>query len=445
LLKIGGLASGLDVDSIIGAIMEQERRPVVNMEQRRDQYQREKDAWRDVNTRLVNLQGRFDPLLTPGLFNRKAAISSDTAVATVSAGTAAEVGTYTLEVIQLAQAHRVAGQRLEEIDQALGFQGTIVINDVEIEIDAEHSLLDIRDAINASEVEVKASIVDNTLVLEAQKTGVENEMKLSGDILVDLGVLVENGGGQLVIANELQAAQDSIFQLNGLEITRSSNQVTDVMAGLTLNLAAEGKTTIKLAEDREAVIKAFRDFVDQFNSTYGFIAERLGEGGQLQGDGTIIRLQYRLRQELMNPVAIPGDTPYKSLGAIGISISKDGLMTLDEGKLREALEEDPEAVAQLVRSRPDDEEGFAGAIYRTREFLREYTRSGGILAEKQEMYDRQIDSVKKRIEDLERRLEQRELNLERQFTQLETALSRLYSQQDWLSMQLLQLQQYGKK
>ena len=427
-MQISGLATGLDVEAIITKLMAIEQRPLVAMEQRKTKYQEEKNTWRDINTRLLNLQNNLDSLLAPDLFRRMAATSSNAEIVAASASSKALDGKYEIEIEQVAQAQRVASQRFDEVDSPLGLAGTIRINGTEIVIEAEDSLIDIRDRLR--EGDVLANIVDNTLILTAKETGLAGAFVVEDDdgVLASLG-LVEGEN----FKNVLQEPLDALFTVDGLRVTRSSNSIDDVVEGVTFQLLDAGKGVIEVKKDYDKIIQAVKAMVQQFNSTYGFINEKMGEGALLQGDQMMLRLQNSLRRVLMDPVAT--ETKYPFMGTIGISISKEGVMSLDESKLKAALEDDPAGAFELLG-------GKDGAAARAQEFIKSYTKVDGFLAERQKVYDGRLRDLERRMDDFERRLELRQANLERQWTQLETALSYSYSQQDWLTAQLTALQNF---
>ncbi len=114
----------------------------------------------------------------------------------------------------------------------------------------------------------------------------------------------------------LQAAARRDFEVEGLEITRSSNEIKDLIEGVTLRLAGEGETVLEIRRDEDAVLDAVKRFVEQYNSTMGFMRERMGEGGLLQGDSLLTRIQFQLRSDTMAAVGGP-DMKYNQLAAIG--------------------------------------------------------------------------------------------------------------------------------
>src|SRR5690625_1967515 len=107
-MYISGIASGLDTETLIQQLMAIERRPLVLMQERKNTLQQQRDAWRDVNSRLNNLRERMAELSRTSLYERRAGTSSNADVATVTANRDAEEARYNIAVQQLAQTHRVA-------------------------------------------------------------------------------------------------------------------------------------------------------------------------------------------------------------------------------------------------------------------------------------------------------------------------------------------------
>ncbi|WP_338834425.1 hypothetical protein MHLNE_07550 [Moorella humiferrea] len=110
-IYFSGLASGIDTESIITQLMNLERVPLTKLQQRKNQYNVEKNAWHDIYTRLSNLQSKLASLKLSSTFTGMKATSSNTAVLTATASSSAVAGTYRLGIVQLAQAHKVASQQ----------------------------------------------------------------------------------------------------------------------------------------------------------------------------------------------------------------------------------------------------------------------------------------------------------------------------------------------
>ena len=435
---ISGIVSGIDTESLIKQMLEIERRPAVLLQREQSTIQQKSDAYRDVNTRLNNLAARLGDLVLSTAFSSKRLQVGNTAVATGQAGTSAAVGSYQLDVVQLAKAHMVASDSVADTTSSLGMTGTARINDVDVEITEEMSLADIIKAINDADAGVRAITLNNRLVLESVAPGAANTMDLvdaDGSVLAELGVLDESG----LIKSELQSAQDAVFSINGIDFTRDSNRVTDALDGVTLNLVGLGSTNITIERNMDQTVTAIRAFVDQYNSTQNFIAEKTAKEALLQGDATITRLAANLQTMATDRVGAPGDLVYDSLSVIGISVDRYGVMSVDESKLRAALEERPGEVEKLFNA-TTDMDGFDGIAVKLRDHLRSYTTSGnGILSTRQKLFEEQMESIQDSIDRLDARLKIREQSLIRQFTQMEGVLASIQSLGVTLAGQIDQL------
>src|SRR5690606_6356271 len=247
-MYISGIASGLDTDAWIEAVMALERRPITQLQQRKTTLQQQKDAWRDINSRLNNLSSRLSDLRLSSTFLNRTAASSNTDVLTVSAGTGAIPGHYEITIEQLAQAHRVRSKQFEP-DEEVCVGGTIKINGVEIDIDAKDTIADVARKINEKDSKVLATVVDGYLVLTAAETNQEIEFEKS-HVLIKLGILNDNSqDGDPVPKHELQSPQEAVIWVDGIRVTRDSNTISDVIQGVTLTLKETGTVTVEVRHD----------------------------------------------------------------------------------------------------------------------------------------------------------------------------------------------------
>lgn len=371
-LKLGGLATGLDTNTIIEELMRLERIPVTRMELRQKGYQEKMEAWQDVRMRVYNLQNEADNLLTPGVFDSRRVNSTLESVAGGKATAVAEPANYQLDIHSYAKAHTVMSQAFS----GLGSSGVIQINGVDIALEASYGLVQVRDAINAAGTGVEAYIIEDTLVLQSEETGVAGKISVEdGDgLLESLGFGETNGGewrwfnlvedGHQAVYRE---AEDASFNLNGVPVKRSSNEVDDLVPGVTFYIYDVGHTTLTVAPDTAGAVEKVQAFVDQFNSTYSFIQDksRVKVDGDkvereiLQGDSLMMSLDRQLRLALSS--IYPVNFLYNSLASVGVSVDRSGYMTLDQEKLGAALLRDPDEVQALfageARSMPGQVRG----------------------------------------------------------------------------------------
>lgn len=459
-ITFGGLVSGLDTNTIIDYLMQLERKPIERKEEKIKELEQNKNCWRDIAMRIRHLRDTLQPLMKPDLFHARLALTGDEAVVTAFADGKARVGEYHLEVIELAQYHTIAmpqEERLENPSKALGKSGTFSINGkVEITVESGDSLLDIRDKINEANGGIVAQVTDHRLILQSTEMGLAHAIVLEdreGELLKELGILDEEGN----FRNVIKEAQDARFNFNGIDITRATNEIDDLVEGVIFHLRGKGEAYVRVSVDSEKPAEALQAFVDQYNSVNAFIREKLDkDSGQLRGDPNLMRIERTLRSLVSQPVR--SGKKYNSLAAIGITtVDKEGFLQFDRDRLEKALEEDPGAVADLFRYWYDGGEGagghWDGAAVRLEDYLRTLldNRSDdrgrtvpAILSMRQQSIDRQIEELNRRIEAREERLLRYEDRLIKQFTALERAVASMQNQSQDLERMIGQLTGFGK-
>lgn len=263
-------------------------------------------------------------------------------------------------------------------------------------------------------------------------------------VFEDQGLLsalgIQQDGNEVAEQNVSQQYQDAVFTVNGLEVTRSTNRISDVIDGVSFQLNKESSSAIiEVTQDHEQVADKIEEFVNAYNDVVSSIRGLIEKDGALQGDSTLRDLDTQLYRMVTRfvPEAAEG---FQTLEQIGISIDKGkykdltGLMDLDKDLLLQKLNEDSDAVMGLFRN--------DGGIAKTLDDeLKVWTNSvDGIITEKIKGYDSQVKFIDERIEQMNLRLEQKEEQLRRKFTAMEVALANLQAQQTWLSSQLSTLQ-----
>jgi flagellar hook-associated protein 2 len=199
-MQLDGLATGMDTTSMIDQLVQLERRPIYNYQQEISEMEQTKGAWRDINSRLDNLENKTTDLKLSSTFNSRSANSSNEDVVTVTAQNSASEANYSVTVNNAATAQRISGSCLDDsalaIKDLTGFESiaaenNIQINGIDITINDTDSLTDISNKINDAATGVSASIVDNHLVLESTETGEKNQIALvdDNDLFKSLGVL----------------------------------------------------------------------------------------------------------------------------------------------------------------------------------------------------------------------------------------------------------------
>lgn len=155
----------------------------------------------------------------------------------------------------------------------------------------------------------------------------------------------------------IQSQKDAVFKLDNLSFSKSSNTVSDVISGVTLNLLKADSTgatniNIGISNDTEATTKKVNDFVSAYNAVLSYINEQTKydpatkSGGPLISDSTARSIQKRVQSIISNTITGLSGT-YKSLSEIGIKSEKDGTLSVDSKKLSTALTTDFDSVVSV--------------------------------------------------------------------------------------------------
>ncbi|MEN9669938.1 MAG: Flagellar hook-associated protein 2 [Pseudomonadota bacterium] len=205
------------------------------------------------------------------------------------------------------------------------------------------------DAINASKVGVTAQLV-NTGDGSATPYQIilSGPVGLTGAFSISPSYGVGSGTPGLVFPAGLaanQAATDALVKVDGISYTRSSNSLTDVVPGLTLNLKAttNGIASVDLTRDNAALKEKFAALVTAYNDADNILTEVSNPkstldtyGATLVGDSTVRSLRQQLRAMVSGISSTPGDN-IKSLAQMGLNVDQKGVMSLDDAKLQSAL------------------------------------------------------------------------------------------------------------
>ena len=446
-----GVGSGLDLTGLLDQLQAAERQKLQPIVKQRTQEQAKISAYGCLQTALNQFQDATAKLNDPKLFSSLTTNVRGEGL-TASAGDEASAGNYEVKVLETAKAGSLATLGVpNSSDKLVGADGGSVTLEIggqaleTIQLAADATLADIRDAINAqSDSGVHASIINDgsengyRLVLNSAETG--EAASITG-VTFDRVNLEQDPNGKV-------EGRDAKLEINNITITSPSNRVEGAIQGITLELdsTAVGKTnTIVVERDTESLKEAVQEFVSAYNemkSTIGRLTNVTGDAetaGELVGDRTVRTIESRLSSNLIDPV-VGGELTMMS--QLGISLRPNGRLELDESKLDGVIAENPQALADFFTG-DSEEAGLAGRIATTIEQL--VGDEGAIKSS--------ITSSETRISSLESRYERMELSIDRnieryrrQFSQLDGMIASMNSMSDYLSQQFDMMNaQMGRK
>jgi flagellar hook-associated protein 2 len=264
----------------------------------------------------------------------------------------------------------------------------------------------------------------------------------------------------------VSTAQDAVVSVDGIEVTRPGNAISDLIPAVTLNVKAASDKAIRLKvqPDREAVQASIVAFVGNYNKLLAQIniltrsdesilneityftddekkvaKERLGS---LQGDSTLNLLASSLQRTASSPYPTKDGKDMVLLSQLGIATNASkpgtaqaydasrmrGYLEIEDETLGKALDEHFEAARQLFGN---DTNGDlivdSGLAYAIDNLIKPYVETGGILSLKTGTLDTQIGSEKRKLETLDAQLAAKEAELKRKYGSMEASLNRMES------------------
>ena len=442
-MAISSLGSGMDIPSLVAQLVAAERAPTENRIARGENAAKTQlSAMGSLKSVFSGLQSALDKLRKDGGSSARTATVPEEAGFTASAGTTAAVGDYDIEVLALASAHKLTSAGMPA-DTKLG-TGQLVIEagdeTIEVEItEGRNTLADIRSAINtaAAGKGVSASLVNaddgQHLVLTATDTGTEGKLRITtqgGN--GGLSALVYDPGVQTSMS-ETVAATDARVKVDGLERTSSSNSLTDLLPGVTLNLteAKPGETfTLKIGTDNAALQKTLQSFVSAYNAAISMTKSLTAYNSEtntaaaLTGDSMVRGLQSQLRNLASEQVV--------DFKALGLKINTDGTLALDTTELTKGLAEDPGALSRLFSG----DEGYGAGLEK---LLDSVLEDDGLLDSRTDSLNARLKTYNTQYEDLDRRMESLQARYTAQFTAMEQLVTQLQGSSGFLSQQLVSM------
>lgn len=448
-ISSAGIGSGIDVNTLITQLVEAEG---VDKSNRLDfneaEYLGDISAFGSLKSALSIFQGAVRDLQDTADFQLRSALSSNDEVFTATADETADVSQYGIEVVQLAQAHKLITTSGFADTDTIG-DGTLTFtqgdDSFSLTIDATDTLTDIRDAINAANdnTGVSASIINvdsgQQLVFTATSSGLDNAITITA-VDGDGEDLDAFGLSRLVNAqlNTPSAAQDGQIKVDGQLISSNNNTFSDVLDGITINAVSVGAgEQLTVAQDREAItfkidtfIANYNGLVDTFN-TLGSYDAATESAGLLLGDSTLRGISTLIRQEISSSVTgLTG--PFSTLAELGITTDEEGKLSLNSETLNTALDSNFDQVGQLFAA----SNGIANTLDTA---IEGYIGSNGIIDSRTAGIQVSVDDIADQREALDRRLVSLESRLLSQFTAMDILVSSLQNQSNFLTQQLANL------
>jgi len=437
-INFGGIASGLP-PNIVDQLVEAERIPVRNLENRKGKSENRLKLVGELETKLRDMSKSVTGLAsTRGFSDIKLSSGDPNIVQGVVDPTGGATGSWNVEVVNLAQRAAAITNGFPDKDRTeigvgyIEFETTDGTKEVYINGD-NNTLQGAADAINSSGLGVRATILNDRKDPDYPYKLVISGVDVGGDNRIEYPTLYFLDGDQDIYFDEEREAKNGTVKIDGFEFEVADNKVEGVIPGVTLDLkqAAPGRTiNVSVKEDMEVVTGKIKEFVDGINGVLQFIQtqnqldENTDTSATLGGDGLLRSIENRLRR-MIQGTQLGTAGPIKRLNQIGVEFNRNGTLKYDEEKFRTSLLADPTAVRSFLVG-----DGFStGFIPRIRQTVSTFLDGAfGPVSLRKRSLQNKIRQMDDRIAGKERMLETKEKSLRRKFANLETTMSRLKSQ-----------------
>ncbi len=424
------------LDKMVDQLIEVEKMPIEQAKKRKEKVVQEKGEVEKLQKMLAELDGASAGLKTRSDFYKLKVDSTHPDIMEGAIKGVAQLGTYDFEVRGLAKTDKQLAYGFPDKDKtAVGFGYMQIEREdkepVELTIEPGATLDQVAQKINDAEAGVRAMIINTKfspdsfrLLVISEKSGEEAKINIDEDTTF------------LEFKNQVAGRNlDVLFE--DVPVTDEGNQLNELVEGVSFHVkrAEPGtKVQISVTYDMDKTLEGIKSFVEKYNQIVGFAGEQSkspkdGHPGLLSGDSSIRQIMRGLQGALFNTGETPGK--FHTLSEIGIQTNpKTGELQMDEAKVKGALTDDYEAVAQLfIRTKFGD-----GLGERISERLKSYRDPAqGVVKSRLRGLDGIIDSQDKDIARKESQLGDKEEAIKRRFANLEGQLSNLNAQGSFLS------------
>ncbi len=443
-ITAGGIGSGLDTAGLVSQLVAAEAEPVnARLNSQETDLGSELSAFGTLKGALSTFEASAAKLEDATTFQAFTSRSSNDSVFTASTDNTAVAGSYSIEVVQLAQAEKLRSADFSSGSEVMG-TGTLDLslgaNSFQLTIDSSNNTLaGIRDAINAAADNpgISASLISvdtgTQLILTSNEVGASNNISIAAvdDAPADGFDLTRLDSVNL---QTLQAASDAIIKVDSQTVTRSSNSFSDVISGVTFNLASAQvgvQETLSVTSDTQKIKNDIQSFVTSYNNLVGVMKGlsnydiSTNVAGPLNGDSVVRGIEGSLRQARSS--VIPGN--FSSLSSLGITLGDGGSLTIDDAALDANIANNLSDVKQFFSSPDGIAKNFSSAISG-------YVEDNGIIDVRSDGLQSRLDGIDDKRDALDRRMASLEARLTAQFTAMDILVAQLKSTGDFLTQQL---------
>ncbi|MCS3458601.1 flagellar hook-associated protein 2 [Aeromonas sp. BIGb0445] len=445
-----GAGSGLDLESVIAASVAakkaQLQQPIVT---KQNSTQITLSGIGQLKSSISAFTDILDKLSAPGAFNKRAiniTQSKDDPILKVESKTGGSNGQYNITVNKLAQTSRQEGIFDSSTTPMVTQDGQLTFKagdkTFKVDVKAGYTLQDIRKSINSNgdNFGLSANIVNTAdgkakLMIDSGISGDGKDLTITGNT-AELGIF-EAGGG---VMNQTRPASSAEINVDGNVLKSDTNTFDDSIQDLKITVlrvsdadkdssvpGALKSNKVDITTDKTSIQELVQQFVDGYNTLQDkmnaldkrgtFVGGvKQDDGGALAGDSTTRAISSFMSNLLVSPSKNSGT--YSTVFEIGMKMDNKGKLSLDKTKFSEAIDKNFDQVVALFGG----DDGLASTLNKG---LKEYTKSGGMLAQREDVLNSDLRSLTQKTSTANAQLTKYEAALRAQYGSLDALLVKM--------------------
>jgi flagellar hook-associated protein 2 len=427
-------AQGINVQQAVSEALAADAQPEVQWQNEQAGLQAQTSALNQIESDVTALENSLSALSDPaGALAEMTTASSDSSVVTATAANGTPSGNHVVVVNSLASTASWFSDPVASGDTPLP-SGSFTIQvgsgtptQITVGGTTNTTLNDLATSINGMNLGVTASVVTDSsgarLSIVSGNSGAANNFTISNDTTINF--------------TQATVGQDASLTVDGIPIDSASNTVSGALSGVTLNLlSASPGTSVNIAvqPDTDDASTAVSNFVSAYNTVVGDVNAQYAVGannleGPLAGDNTVSLLQSDL---LSAGGYSSGSNQIATLADLGITMNKDGTLTLDSGALGSAIQNNFGAVQSFMQGTASN--GFANFLSNQMSSLTD-PANGAFTVDLQSISNENQD-LQTSINNFQPYLQQQEVILTNEFNEANTLMQELPTEEAQINAEL---------
>lgn len=454
-----GIGSGVLTADVIEKLKANDEALIITPIDNKITLQKQKnEALNLLSSLLTTFKSSVNALDDDALYQKRS-VSGSTDSVSVTADVGVSVQSFSISNTLLAQKNvKESGSFSSTAAAIASGAGTMTISidgtDYDIAYTATTTLNDLKDSINSvAGDKVKATTLrvgaeDYRLVLTTIETGSNQTINIADSAAVGTGLkselLAYNATTNPDGMQEIQAARDATFEFNGINITRSSNKIEDIITGVTINLLGEttSSANISITQDVTSISNEMATFVQNYNTLMGELNDMTtsdsdaGTVGVFNGDSSI----NSISREINHLITSVNSDGY-SLSQFGIDLSQDGTMSFKPADFISKFNQDVSLSEKFLSgsttiNSSGDFETVNGVFSTMKTLLTHYTGTNGVMTTLTTKGTDELTSLTKNKTRSQTLLDVRYESMTARFIQYDALISKLENQFSSLKQQI---------